>query len=461
MKKIVVTIAFMIYLLASFAQVKSGISFEQGSRICFVGNSITHAGGYHHNLLLFYLTRFPEKQLTFCNCGIGGDIAGSVLRRIEDDVLTNQPTHAVIMLGMNDVYRNLYRRKETADVDTLIKRKVAIEAYKTNFEKIINILRSGNIKIILQKPTIYDQTAVLPSVNYFGVNDALKHCVSFIDSIASRYNLPVVDYYSIMNAINTRVQEKDPSATIIGGDRVHPGTIGHLIMTYEFLKTTNAPRHVSRIIIGRNEAQSSKRSFNCDIKDVVSRKNERTFQVKENALPFPITENQRSGLELVPFDQEFNVEQLQVCNLKPGFYRLSIDDQTIGHFSDRQLTEGINLAEYVNTPQNIQAIELLGKLNELWGIEMKLRDLKFIEYNPEFLKCPKKEDLCYLKTFLDSAFAKGEYSNYHRTQVAKYIADKPKQKEMEEAIELIKIEAFRMAQPHSYKYEIVKIRANP
>lgn len=457
MKKIIVTIAFMFYLFAGFAQDKPEIAFEQGSRICFVGNSITHAGGYHHNLLLFYMTRFPEKQLTFYNCGIGGDIAASVLKRMDGDILVNQPTHAIIMLGMNDLHRNLYKKKETVNADTIRMRQTAIDIYKKDFEEIITIFRSKNIKVILQKPTIYDQTAVLPSVNYFGVNDALKHCVDFMESMASKYNLPVVDYYSILNTINAEMQKKNPSASIIGSDRVHPGTVGHLVMAYQFLKMAKAPQYVSGITVGKNTAQSSKKSFNCEIKEVVSRKNELNFQVKENALPFPVTENQCAGLELVPFEQEFNVEQLQVLKLKPGNYQLSIDGQVIGDFSGKQLKEGLNLAGYVNTPQNIQATKLLGKLNELWAMELKLRDLKFIEYNQEFLKCPKKEDLSYLKTYLDSAFAKGEYSNYYRTQVAKYIEDKPKQKEMEAAAELLKKEAFRMAQPKSHSFKVAEM----
>ena len=456
MKKITETIACLFYLFAGFAQDKPEIAFEQGSRICFVGNSITHAGGYHHNLLLFYMTRFPEKQLTFYNCGIGGDIAANVLKRMDGDILVNQPTHAVIMLGMNDLHRNLYKKKETVNADTLRMRQTAIDIYKKNFEEIMTIFRSKNIKVILQKPTIYDQTAILPSLNYFGVNDALKHCVDFMESMASKYNLPVVDYYSILNTINAEMQKRNPSATIIGSDRVHPGTAGHFIMAYQFLRAAKAPKYVSRITVGKNTAQSSKKSFNCEVKELVFRKNELTFQVKENALPFPVTENQRAGLELVPFEEEFNVEQLQILKLKPGNYKLSIDEQVIGSFNDKQLTEGINLAGYVNTPQNIQATKLREKLNELWAIEIKLRDLKFIEYNREFLKCPKNEDLSYLKTYLDSAFAKGEYSNYYRTQVAKYITDKPKQKEMEKATESLKKEITMMAQPNCRVYKLAR-----
>ena len=456
--KRVITLAFLFCFFIGFAQDKPKLFFEDGARVCFVGNSITHAGEYHHNILLFHLTRFPGKQITFYNCGIAGDIASGVLRRIDDDILVNHPTHAVIMLGMNDVFRNLYIIKGTSNADTISWRKMAINTYKTNYEKIINIFLAKNINVILQKPTIYDQSAVLPSANNYGVNDALWHCANFIDTIARKYNLPVVDYYTIMNTINARIQKKDPSATITGKDRVHPGPTGHLIMTYQFLKTENAPRYVSKITINNNPVRSSQMNYNCEISKISANKHEATFQVKENALPFPFAENQDEGLKLVPFVNEFNIELLQVLNLNPDNYQLSIDNHVIGNFTNRQFKKGINIAAYKNTPQNTQAMKLRERLNELWLLEGKLRALKFIECSKDFMKCPNKEDLAYLKIYLDSVFSAQDNSNYFKMQVEKYIKNKPMQKEFEDTTKLLRKEAFEMSKPEEHQFKVIRVR---
>lgn len=35
-------------------------AFPSGGTVCYVGDSITHGGGYMRNITLFYATRYPE-----------------------------------------------------------------------------------------------------------------------------------------------------------------------------------------------------------------------------------------------------------------------------------------------------------------------------------------------------------------------------------------------------------------
>jgi endoglucanase len=100
--------------------------FPSGSRVCFVGNSITNNGEFHHNILLFHLTRYPKENVSFFNCGISGDVTAGILNRMEDDILIHQPTHIVLMIGMNDVRRSLYSENISTNSDTLEQREKAI-----------------------------------------------------------------------------------------------------------------------------------------------------------------------------------------------------------------------------------------------------------------------------------------------------------------------------------------------
>jgi hypothetical protein len=202
-------------------------------------------------------------------------------------------------------------------------------------EKIINSFLSKNIKVILQKPSIYDQTAILPKANNLGVNDALKICADFVGELGKKYKLPTVDYFTIMDHLNQKMQKKNPAATLIGSDRVHPGSVGHLVMGYQFLKTENAPRYVSKIVITKNIAKSAEKSKNCEITSVFIENNKAAFNVKENSLPFPIVKGQVEALALIPFVDELNVELLQVKGLVDGNYKLRIDGELIGLFSNK------------------------------------------------------------------------------------------------------------------------------
>lgn len=450
-------IAMLSFPSFCFPKTSSKTFFEKGAIVCFVGNSITQAGGFHHNALLYHITRFPDKPLAFYNCGIGGSVTGSVLERMEDDILVHNPTHAVIMLGMNDINRSLYGSGSTTNSDTIRYREDAISNYKVNLERIVNIFLTKNIKVILQQPSIYDQTAVLPIANNYGANDALKRCADFIGELGKKYQLPVVDYWTVMSQINHELQNKDQSATIVGPDRVHPGTEGHLIMAYQFLKSENAPKYISKIIVDNKTKKGSTKSVNCEFRSVSKRSNGLVFTVCENALPFPMIKSQQKGFELIPFMKELNVELLQVLELKQGLYQLSIDGKIIGVFSDKQLIEGINLAEYKDTPQYQQAIKVQDMLDELIQKEGALRGIKYIEYNSYFKTCPDKKNLTVVKTYLDSLF-RIKYNNpYLMTQLKNYPENKPLQKELEEVSDNLRKEVYRIAQPTEHQFTIVGV----
>ena len=434
----------------------STLFFKEGNRVCFVGNSITHMGGFHHNIFLYHVTRFPSNQVSFFNCGIAGDSSLGVLNRMEDDILINNPTHAIIMLGMNDVQRDLYGALPSINKDTLDQRKEAIKIYKKNFKKIVDLFKARDIKVILQKPSIYDQTAVLPEPIHLGVNEALGECAVFIDSLAVKYELPVVDYFSFMNNLNSKIQKSDPSRTLTGNDRIHPRVTGHFVMAYKFLKTEEAPKYVSKIIIDKDIATSSKKSFNCEIKSVSKQKKGITFSVKEYALPFPTNTDQEEGLKIVPFLNELNVQLLKIIHLTKGQFELLIDDSVIGTFTEKQLSDGLNLSEFQTTPQYQQSIRVHSLLNKLWEIEWKLRDLKLIEYMEDYKTCPDKNNLQLVETYLDSVFTKKyaglSYGSYYKDQLKKYITNKPKEKEYQEASEKLRRKIYLTAQPKVHTF---------
>jgi len=455
--KIKLSFVFLLLTIVGLSQSNEKRLFENGDRVCFVGNSITHGGGFHHNIMLYQMTRFPEEKITFYNCGIGGNQAHDILERMESDILVHNPTHAVIMLGMNDVHRNLYGINFTGDSDTLKMRREAIDNYKSSLDSIVRIFQSKDIKVLLQKPSIYDQTAIIPGLNYYGVNDALKECAAFNQQLAMKYNLSVIDYWSIMSKINKEIQKKDPTATIIGKDRVHPGETGQFIMAYQFLKEMEAPGYVSKIVV--DKGKSSKQSLNCDV-DMISNDSPDyvSFRVTEKALPFPIFEDQKDGINLVPFTEEFNNQLLKLKRLKSGQYQLKIDDIVIGNFSSKQLKNGINLAEFENTPQYCQSENVLKTLHELWKLEGFLRDIKFVEFTSYYKNYTgDKNDLNEFQKYFNEQISKSEYKTYMKYVLDNYMKNKPKQNDYKNDIVKLREEAYQQVQPVEHSFEITKI----
>ncbi|TYR37755.1 cellulase family glycosylhydrolase [Sphingobacterium phlebotomi] len=431
---IILLFLFNTFFIPTYSQTRTDSFFKDGERVNFIGNSITHNGDFHHYILTFYATRFPQEKVHFYNSGIKGDNANSFLRRMDADILPKKADWSIVMAGMNDVNRSLYNPEiqESSDIPT--RKERALSDYRGYLENVIRRLLKSKTTIILQKPSIYDQTGDLPTPNFIGVNNALEECTQIMDELAKKYKLSTIDYWTILNQINLKLQETDPKATVIGNDRVHPGAIGNFIMAYQFLKSTDAPEYVSAIAL---EAGKLTNVRYAEVSELSVTEEIIQFKIQEESLPFPVPPNAEQALSLVPFSEEFNKQMLKISGLSDGKYSISIDGAFIGSFTAEEFSEGINLANINSTPQYKQALKVLEKATKYRNVQRKLRDIKFTEFSyfPENLW--GKSDITEVEKFITSYLGFMHASNDKRYDHFKKIFDdylkiKPEQEALEQ-----------------------------
>ena len=142
-------------------------------------------------------------------------------------------------------------------------------------------------------------------------------------------------------------------------------------------------------------------------------------------------------------------------------YELTIDDSLIGFFSAAELSKGINLANFHNTPQYKQANTVKIILNQLWKDEADLRTIAFVDYNTLNTYKGNLNDLESVKTYLDSVynnkFSKSEYSTYYKSQFEKYIKLIPNRKVLADELEELRIEAYKAAQTVEHQFVIREV----
>ena len=450
------TISLMVCLLftrIAIAQLMPKPVFVSGDKVCFVGNSITNNGEFYQFIYLYYATRFPGEHIRFVNCGISGDIASGILKRLDNDVLVHQPTYTVLMVGMNDVRRDLYAPRTATSKDPTAERAKALQVYERDAEAIVKRL-TASTKLILEKPTIYDEVTPGKTTANTGVNGALANCGEMIGKLAEKYNTRVVDYYSLMNRVNDKLHETEPAATIIGPDRVHPGAPGHLLMAYQFLKALESPQYVSRIVIGKDADASNRASLNCEIRDYSINKQSISFTCKEYSLPFPVKPDAAAALNWVPFTEELNQELLQVSGIDDGEYELFIDGRSIATYTAKQLQEGVNLVQQTNTPQYQQAAGILKLCIDYRKQESAIRNIKFVEVGR--LAAGRKvtdttEARDYLNRYLDSASTNGHY-DFYKTQFSNYLLNKPREAAIHQQLDAIAEKIYQTNKPGFHKF---------
>lgn len=443
------------FMVTGRAQSLAPSPFLAGDRWCVLGDSITEGGGYHHYVELFFLTRYPNTPIHVINSGIRGDTATGANHRLGWDCLEHKPTVVSVMLGMNDVGRSYYKYKESADFFKNCLERA--KAYEQEMRALTRSLVGSGARVILIKPSIFDDTADLPTPNLPGCGEALAGYSNIVDKIASDHNLALVDFNAPMTAINSRQQKIEPHFTIVGPDRVHPTAPGHFVMAYEFLKTMGVQGVVSNIAIMVNDTASYK-ADHCKVSDLKVETEGLSFQCVEDSLPFPVESSARLSLNFVPFTRDYNQQIFQVEGLKPGAYELLIDGKIIRKFTSAQLVIGVNLAEEQATPQHQQAMQVLAALQLKWNAAAKLRSIAFIEHNvwpkvsrpltPEKISAELEAGLTKLST---NVAWKGRLK-------ANYLADKASEPALLKVIEDTLATARRcsITTPHRYVLRLTK-----
>ena len=223
-------------------------------------------------------------------------------------------------------------------------------------------------RIVMTGTSPYDETAQIKDNTVFKKkNETIKRIIEYQRESAARNGWEFTDWNAPMVAINQELQQKDPSFTLCGNDRIHPDNDGHMVMAYLFLKAQGfAGKDVANMEINANKKQAVK-AEGCTISNIKKIGKDISFDYLAEALPYPLDtiargwgskKSQAEVIKEVPFMEEMNTELLKVTGLK-GQYKLLIDNQEIGTWDAADLAKGINLAAESKTPQYQQALAIM------------------------------------------------------------------------------------------------------
>jgi hypothetical protein len=264
-----------------------------------------------------------------------------------------------------------------------------------------------------------------------------------------------------MNEINEKHQQADPSFTLIGKDRIHPGPMGHLVMAYLFLDQTNAPQDVWRLSIDA-KSKTFLEQKNTEATNLEATPSGLAFSNKEMALPFPTLEDAKQAYELVPLTNRLNQQVLQVQNLAAGNYTLKINGAEVGTYSQSALEQGVNLATNSSTPQSVLAQQIAALCKEHQALGSTIRMLRRVEM--KHLKGVDLSDKEAVKATLNAFIAEkqaqkndpGANSGYYITTARTYLKESDNEDTMRQRIQAIEDEIYRINQPQSYSYTLEK-----
>ncbi len=330
-------------LLISFSAVATaeGPVLEQGDRLAIIGDSITEQKQYSKFIETYLLVCYPELDVQSFQFGWGGERAPGFAARMENDLVPWKPDVVTTCYGMNDGSYRAYDERIG-------------KAYEEGMRRIIDRMKEVGATVVVGSPGVVDSfTWARDRPDFDQVyNDNLERLGQIAKQLADENKFPHADVFgameSAMVAAKAGLGEEYPVA---GGDGVHPGPNGHLVMAYAFLKALGLDGDIGTITIdvasGKADASSGH--------TVVNSANG-IHEIESTRYPFCFFGNAKdpngtvSILPYSSFNQDLNRFILKVTNLDTPQADVTFGEAT-KTFTRRQLSDGINLAaEFLENP---------------------------------------------------------------------------------------------------------------
>ncbi len=202
------------------------VRFHGGDRVCFIGDSITAANQHVARIAAHYHDRYPDEDIRFYNNGVSGCTLTGLLQYFEEDIAPRRPTHAVVMLAVNDFGPWLLDMPRGEARFTALKERY--DTYCRNVESMYQKLTAIGAEVIFCTPVPYAEYEPNEGGVSRGCYAMVAAYAAFVREYARAKNCPLCEIHDYMS-------EKMQSQVFFGPDRTHPNEEGQYHMAKCFL----------------------------------------------------------------------------------------------------------------------------------------------------------------------------------------------------------------------------------
>ena len=316
-------------------------NLQSGDLVAVIGDSITEQQDYSVNIEDYLLMCRPAGGLRAMQFGWGGETAGGFKNRQDNDCYRYHPTVATTCFGMND---GGYGPMDPGKA----------RSYRDNQKGIVQGMKKAGVRfIVMGSPGCVDSDTFHFNRQTGAVyNKTLGEERDIVKQLAKEEGVAFADVFSPMIDVMGKAKAKyGPKYPLAGGDGVHPGHNGHLVMAYAFLKGLGCSGEIGTITVDLASGQSTA----TDGHKVLTSGNG-SVEIESSRYPFCFTggnpndpNSQRGILEFLPFNNDLNRFMLVVKGAG-GKMKVTWGKES-REFEAAQLAQGINLAaEFLDNP---------------------------------------------------------------------------------------------------------------
>ena len=206
----------------------SNLLFQSGDKVLFIGDSITDCGrrgdhapyghGYVRKITELIIAKYPDRDITYINKGIGGDVVEGLENRWDADVIDEKPDWLSVKIGINNAGRQHGQGIPNEDY---------LPSWEACYRRILTRVKNElEIPIFLFEIFYIEEDVENPRPLAVDAYNASIH------KLADEFDALLIQ---INDAFDNAVAAR-PGALWTTRDGVHPNAEGHTLMALEFLK---------------------------------------------------------------------------------------------------------------------------------------------------------------------------------------------------------------------------------
>lgn len=198
-----------------------------GARIVFFGDSITQAGvqrgGYVALVADSLRALYPDRAIKVTGSGMAGDGVQNLISRLQRDVLSQDPTHVVVYVGVNDVGARV--------PGTSISPSEA-RIYRDGLRTLVSRIKQAGARPILCTPAVIGEDVQDDTAT----NRALDEYAGISRAVAARAGAGPCDLRSAFVTYLRRNNPAGRSRGILTTDGIHMNQAGNRFLARQILK---------------------------------------------------------------------------------------------------------------------------------------------------------------------------------------------------------------------------------
>lgn len=319
---------------------------RKGDRLAICGDSITEQKMYSRIVETYLTACAPQLEVTVRQYGWSGEKTDGFLRRMDQDCLTFKPTIATLAYGMND---SRYRPFDVTNG----------RWFEDHLSAIVSRFQEHDVRVIVGSPgcagkiagwvrgrsgTLDQHNINLCALRDIAIGVAEQESVPFADIFWPMYQAQVF-------APRQHHATPDDPYEVAGKDGIHPGWAGHVLMAWSFLRAMGLDGEIGTLAVDLKKGTATA-SAGHTVKSFVDGR----LKIESRRYPFCARgdldddNSIRSGMTLVPFNQDLNRFVLRVSEATDKSYRVEWGG-VAREFTAPELQAGVSLAaEFPDNP---------------------------------------------------------------------------------------------------------------